>query len=183
MNAARANYVNGTLSCFCDDEYKNEGFWVAYKQYRLDGIDQLPDELKGQIMANEDEAGTYVETNQICKNYVTYTKFSQSYYVITSLVIIIYNGFFYMMTKPFIQYIGFHKVTKENSWATLLIFLCLFTDMIVLPLIIGMNLIEFYDVHGYESLTFFKGKHTDFGAGWYKDIGYQIVIVMLVFAF
>lgn len=55
--------------------------------------------------------------------------------------------------------------------------------MIVLPLIIGMNLIEFYDVHGYENLTIFKGKHTDFGAGWYKDIGYQIVIVMLVFAF
>lgn len=98
-------------------------------------------------------------------------------------MIIIYNGFFYTMTKPFITYIGFHKVTKENSWTTFLIFLCLFTDMIVLPLIIGMNLIEFYDVHSYESFSIFKGKHTDFGALWYKDIGYQIVIVMLVFAF
>ena len=55
--------------------------------------------------------------------------------------------------------------------------------MIVLPLIIGMNLIEFYSESTYESLSIFKGKHTDFGGPWYQDIGYQIVVVMIVFAF
>jgi hypothetical protein len=38
-NAALVNYVNGTLSCFCNDEYNRDGFWVAYNQYRSDGID------------------------------------------------------------------------------------------------------------------------------------------------
>jgi len=47
-----------------------------YKNYRADGIDQLPIELKSQIVNNEEEAGVSAENNQICKNYVTYTKFS-----------------------------------------------------------------------------------------------------------
>lgn len=85
------------------------------------------------------------------------------------------------MTKPVISYIGFHKVTKENSWTSLSIFCCLCVDMIVLPMMIGMNLVEYYDSKYLD--TVFRGKHTDFGAGWYKDIGYQIVVVMCVFAF
>jgi len=48
--------------------------------------------------------------------------------------------------------------------------------MIVLPIMIGFSSIE------YES-SFFAGKNTDFGATWYNDIGYQIVFVMIIFAF
>jgi hypothetical protein len=57
--------------------------------------------------------------------------------------------------------------------------------MIILPLIIGMNLIEFYDnplVNGtFETFALFRGPHTDFGALWYTDVGRQIVSMMLVF--
>jgi hypothetical protein len=43
--------------------------------------------------------------------------------------------------------------------------------MIVLPLAIGMNLIEFFDLETYENMSIFKGKHTDFGPNFYRDIG------------
>lgn len=33
------NYINGTLSCFCDDEYTRMGFWSALHEYRSDGND------------------------------------------------------------------------------------------------------------------------------------------------
>jgi hypothetical protein len=29
----------------------------------------------------------------------------------------------------------------------------------------------------------FKGKHTDFNAGWYADVGFQFMITMMVFQF
>jgi len=44
--------------------------------------------------------------------------------------------------------------------------------MIILPLFIGMNLVEFLDIETFENMSIFKGKHTDFGPNWYKDIGY-----------
>lgn len=53
--------------------------------------------------------------------------------------------------------------------------------MIVLPLVIGMNLVEFFDMAFFESFSLFRGKHTDFGAIWYTDIGRQIVVMMLIF--
>ena len=50
------------------------------------------------------------------------------------------------------------------------IFMCLCIDMIVLPLLIGMNFIE-YGSSKYLPI-FTMGKHTDFGAEWYGDVGY-----------
>jgi hypothetical protein len=101
--------------------------------------------------------------------------FSQTYVFIVSIVILVYNNFFYILTKPAIGYIGFHLETKETSWSSVIIFFCLVADMIMLPLIIGMNLIEFYDnatTNAFlESFSLFRGKHTDFGAQWYTDIG------------
>ena len=34
------NYVNGTLSCFCEQEYADNGFMVFARWYRKDGLDQ-----------------------------------------------------------------------------------------------------------------------------------------------
>ena len=143
----------------------------AFYNYREDGVDQLPKDQKQLIFDQEEDDDKEVVSGKICSNYVKYQKFSGSYYFITSLVILIYNNFFYIMTKPIIFYIGFHKETTVNSWSSFTIFFCLFVDMIVLPLIIGMNLIEFYDNKLFETFYLFRGKHTDFGARWYTDIG------------
>ena len=52
--------------------------------------------------------------------------------------------------------------------------------MILLPIFIGYNSSEYGDTF---FGNFFKGTNTDFGSGWYPDVGYQIVCVMIIFAF
>jgi len=75
------------------------------------------------------------------------------------------------MTKPAIGYIGFPLETTETSWSSVIIFGCLFADMIIIPLIIGMNLIEFVGLDFLKNFQILNGKNTDFGALWYTDIG------------
>ena len=36
------SYINGTLSCFCDDEYEKHGMMTIFYNYRSDGFEQLP---------------------------------------------------------------------------------------------------------------------------------------------
>lgn len=54
--SALSSYVNGTLSCFCDDEYQQHGFSTAFIDYRADGLNQLPPKLFDQVLSNEAEA-------------------------------------------------------------------------------------------------------------------------------
>lgn len=46
------NYINGTLSCFCDDHYKKSGLLSAFDYYRADGSelsdDNADDEVKSE---------------------------------------------------------------------------------------------------------------------------------------
>ena len=99
-----------------------------------------------------------------------YQKFSSSYYWLTSILIIVYNALFYIFTWPVVCYIGYIHKTDLNKVVCLTIVVCLIVDMIFLPIMIGMNLVE------YGHLSWFKffnsGKHTDFGAKWYTDVGY-----------
>ena len=43
------NYVNGTLSCFCDDEYRENGLSIFFGEYREDGMDQNEQELESTL--------------------------------------------------------------------------------------------------------------------------------------
>jgi len=175
------NYVNGTLGCFCSDQYRAEGFNVVFKSFREDGLDQLPPSILRQVEQKEEASETEVESRQICKQYVIYEKFSSSYYWLISFSIIIYNGLFYTLVVPMVKLVGFHKKSDENWLSCFMIFLCLVVDMILLPIFIGMNLVEVSD--NKISKSIFTGKHTDFEGDWYKDIGQQIMITMTIFAF
>jgi len=33
------SYINGTLSCFCDDEYEKNGVYTLFQSYRSDGME------------------------------------------------------------------------------------------------------------------------------------------------
>lgn len=33
------NYVNGTLGCFCSEEYQKKGGFAIFNKYRKDGLD------------------------------------------------------------------------------------------------------------------------------------------------
>lgn len=105
------NYVNGTLSCFCDDEYQKHGASSAFKYYREDGLDQLPALLLKLLHNKEEEQGTQANSRQICKNYVFYQKLTSLYYILMSIMIIIYNSLFYTFTYPVIKLIGYHTKT------------------------------------------------------------------------
>lgn len=137
------NYVNGTLSCFCDDEYNRHGASSAFKYYREDGLDQLPSALLTMLLDVEEEQGKAVNSRQICKNYVFYQKLTSLYYILMSIMIIIYNSLFYTFTYPVIALIGYHTKTQENKLVCQSIIICLTVDMILLPFLIGMNLVEY----------------------------------------
>lgn len=74
--------------------------------------------------------------------------------------------------------IGFHRRTQEVGINCFLIVACYMLDMVVLPLMIGMNLVEMDFL-----ASIFKGRYTDFGAGWYTEVGRQIATTMTIFAF
>lgn len=162
-------YVNGTLGCFCEQQYQAKGLSTIYQYYRKDGLDQLPPFIYKVIESREQQANIDVDQEQICKQFVIYEKFRSVYYWLMSFSIIIYNGFFYTLVVPLVKMIRFHKKTDENWLQCFILFTCLALDMILLPIFIGMNLVE---ADNYKiSSSIFTGKHTDFDGDWYKDIG------------
>jgi hypothetical protein len=46
---------------------------------------------------------------------------------------------------------------------------CLLSDMVGLPILIGASLIEVSD--NKVTTSIFQGKYTDMGSGWYPDVG------------
>ena len=61
------------------------------------------------------------------------------------------------------------------------VFCCLMVDMVILPVLIGMNVME-HSV-GNTSDTMFKGTYADFNGEWYKAVGFQIFLTMIIFSF
>lgn len=80
-----------------------------------------------------------------------------------------------------VQLIGLHKKTDVLRLAAYTTIACLVTDMIILPIMIGMNLVEVSDNR--ISTTVFRGKYTDFSEDWYPDIGRQLLTTMILFTF
>jgi hypothetical protein len=58
----------------------------------------------------------------------------------------------------------------------ILVALILILDMILLPILVGANF------EG-TAIYSFKGKHTDFDAEWYPNVGRSIVVLMYAFTF
>ena len=75
-----------------------------------------------------------------------------------------------MLVAPIISLIGYHVHTNETRVISFTIFCCLCVDMIILPLFIGMNIVEHTDTKLSKSL--FKGKYTDFNGTWFADVGF-----------
>lgn len=182
-------YINGTLSCFCQDEYDKYGFGTAFRYYRDDGYDQLPPKMLELIDVNEAAKGEEPRKEKICWSYVFQKKFQDTIYWILSIGIIIFNSLFYVFTPPAVQSIGLSLKTDETRMICNGITYCLLVDMIVLPIAIGMNLSE-YTTFGKEdsvedflnALGIMWGRNTDFGARWYTDTGAILMNTMVIFS-
>ena len=35
----KTSHINGTLTCFCENEYAHNGLWSAIMSYRVEGLD------------------------------------------------------------------------------------------------------------------------------------------------
>ena len=60
------SYINGTLSCFCDEQYQLSGFFSAFQSFREDGADMLLDDVKDKLFAKELEDDTETPSEKIC---------------------------------------------------------------------------------------------------------------------
>ena len=99
---------------------------------------------------------------------------------LATLMIFVFNAFFYMIIEPLIDKIGYHHKTDQNALVMFTVFVCLCADMIALPVIIGFNFEEHFDQQLIGEV--FKGKYTDFSDEWFKDVGYQITLSIFIFA-
>lgn len=179
--------MNFTLSCFCQFEFEKKGLPLVWTSYRRDGYDMLPPQMLEDIIAKEETAEP---SQHICWSYVAQDQFQTAIYWCISIMIIIFNALFYVFTPPFIESIGMNLKTDETRMIVNAITVCLVVDMIVLPMVIGMNLQE-YTTMGKEDtvedvLKFLGikwGRNTDFGANWYIDTGAIIMMTMLIFSF
>lgn len=143
-----------------------------------------------KIVAIEDAKGEYEPQEKICWSYVLQMQFKDLIYWVLSISIIIFNSLFYVFTPPAVQSIGLSLKTDETRMICNGITYCLLVDMIVLPLLIGMNLSE-YTTFGEQdavedflnALGIMWGRNTDFGARWYTDTGAIIMMTMLIFSF
>jgi hypothetical protein len=122
------NYVNGTLTCFCDDEYQTNGLKIYSKDYSANGLE------------SGDGDG---DSAQICRSFLIYEKFSRWYFWLTSITVIIYNFLFPLITRPVFSIVGFHLRTREAMLVSFTLFICLFIDTILLPFFIGANFVEY----------------------------------------
>lgn len=128
-------------------------------------------------------------SQQICWSYVAQKEHSTVIYWATSISIIIFNMFFYILTPYYVQSIGMNLKADETRLNINTITFCLVTDFILLPLVIGMNLSE-YTVFGQEDLfeDILKflgikyGHNTDFGKNWYPDAGAAMMMPMIIFS-
>ena len=136
--------------------------------FREDGIE------KNQNVASNDYVDN-VQKNKICFNYIFHYKFSTYFHIILAITIIIINTIFSLIIEPMVDRIGFHKRTNAVLTKAQLIVMCYILDMWLLPIMVGLNLSEY----GFSE---FKGNFTDFGEGWYAQVGQHIFMSMLIFS-
>jgi hypothetical protein len=120
------------------------------------------------------------DSAQICLTYVTYNKLSSVYYWLASIAVLLVNLLFYLIVDPLVRQIGFQQKRTESLMSFITISILLYVDLVVMPIMLDMNLIEFDEYH--ISKAIFQGRHTDMGAGWYEDTGGELIRTTLLFA-
>ena len=101
--------------------------------------------------------------------------------MILSISILLCNTIFYLIIIPLVEAIGYHHKTTENRECLNLIVGCYFIDMVLLPIVIGMNFSEYITDHRLAHVMY-VGKYADLDAGWYTDVGHQICFNMTLIA-
>ena len=84
-----------------------------------------------------------VESDYICSQFIIYSKMSQNYYLVMSLVIFLFNLGLYEMTGPILSITGFRRKSLQQILVSIIIMICLLIDTILIPVMIGANFVEY----------------------------------------
>ena len=125
-------FVDGSLSCFCNEQYEKYGINTAQRLYskQVYGGTFVPSLLKTQ------------NNNQICREFILFNRFNRQYRMVLAFSIIFINLLFYQIIIPLVKKIGFARKTREEELNYLYMVACMMLDMVVLPILIGSNLKE-----------------------------------------
>lgn len=108
-----------------------------------------------------------------------YQKLTSYYYFLMCTFILLYNVVLYLLTQPILSYSGFKLSSTLENIVSIIIVICLLIDCIFIPIMVGANFIEYEDRKWLDKI--FTGKNTDFGKDWYPDVGYNLLLTMLLY--
>lgn len=154
-------FINGTLAAFCDSEQTRRGWWgTTFGTYAYRSRSETP--LKGL-----DSIGP----QQICHQYMLTEVFSNYYALISSSVILVSNLIFISISEPLVALIGMNYATNERIAVSFTIFMCLFLNSCVVPILLQANFSADYHESIWDLSFSVGGRNSDFGQDWYPDIG------------
>ena len=107
----------------------------------------------------------------LCQNYLISSFFDNNFQWIASLVVFVTNYIFFLSPDFLSGLIGHENYTNERNATSFILFLGIFGNSVLLPILVHANFQE-YGL-GLASLS---GRNTDFGATWYLDLGYQLCL-------
>lgn len=114
--------------------------------------------------------------NQICKQYGVTTLFKDNYFIICSLMVLVSNTVFILLTEPLVRQIRTHSVSNERVITSFCLFLALLLDSCFMPILVRSNFKEY-------GVSAFDGRNTDFGSTFYPDVGHQLLLNLTILSF
>lgn len=127
-----STFINGTLAAFCDAEESRRG-WYATTFGSYAYRSRTGTTLRGS--ARLDALGP----QQICYSYMLSEAFNNYYALISSSVIFVSNLIFIRISEPLVALIGMNYATNERIAVSFTIFMCLFLNSCLVPILLQAN--------------------------------------------
>lgn len=155
----RSSFVNGTLGCFCDDQYDQIGWAAINTKYS-----RSPDSNRGPF-------------SMICQDYLISSFFKSHFFTMSSMFTFLSNTVLILSMEPLLKSICSSNQLSERLCISAGLFVCLIVDSCCIPILVRADLREQL---GGQINGFAAGKNTDFGSSWYPDQGMQLLLNMII---
>ena len=158
----RSSFVNGTLGCFCDDQYNQVGWKAVNRKY------SKSDSTRGPF-------------SKICQDYLISRTFRDYFFTLSSVVTFLTNTVFILSIEPLLKSICSSNLLRERLMISAGLFICLICDSVGVPILTRSNFSEQINENSLLSyLLPLNGQNTDFGSNFYPDQACLLLINMAV---
>lgn len=128
-----ASIINGTVSCFCESEYKTNGLWdTTFKDYSY----RVRHNENASEIKKTDENLKKQQGKPICKSYMISETFKNNYAMISCILIFIMNLTFYFIAEPIVSLVGTNFATNERAMVSCTIFICFVLNAFLMPIVL-----------------------------------------------